>query len=128
MVVARGVAAANPCDRRLPIFDGKERFDLVLSYKGQMKVSEQQPSGQPGMAHVCRVKYQPIAGHKVEAEHSYHGDHRCHRGGAASDPERQHVRCPIRSPSRRMVGYATIVSRRVEIEIARASRRSRLLH
>ena len=70
MVVARG-SNPNPCDRRLPIFDGKERFDLVLSYKGQMKVSEQQPSGQPAMAHVCRVKYQPIAGHKVDTENSF---------------------------------------------------------
>ena len=61
----------DPCDRRLPIFDGKERFDLVLTYKGQMKVSEQQPSGQPAIAHVCRVKYRPIAGHKVDAENSY---------------------------------------------------------
>jgi hypothetical protein len=70
MVVARG-SNPNPCDRRLPIFDGKERFDLVLSYKGQMKVNEQQPSGQPAMAHVCKVKYQPIAGHKVDTETSF---------------------------------------------------------
>ena len=32
--VARG-SNPNPCDRRMPIFDGKERFDLVLSYKGR---------------------------------------------------------------------------------------------
>ncbi len=70
MVVARP-SSPNPCDRRLPIFDGKERFDLVLSYKGQMKVSEQQPSGQPVIAHVCKVKYYPIAGHKVDTENSF---------------------------------------------------------
>ena len=67
----RARSSPNPCDRRLPIFDGKERFDLVLSYKGQMKVSEQQPSGQPVIAHVCRVKYHPIAGHKVDTENSF---------------------------------------------------------
>mgnify|MGYP003693809471 CR=1 FL=1 len=52
----------------MPIFDGKERFDLVLSHKGEMKVIEQQPSGQPGVAHVCRVRYLPIAGHKVDTD------------------------------------------------------------
>ena len=36
MVLSRG-SSANPCDRRLPIFDGKERFDLVFSYKGEMQ-------------------------------------------------------------------------------------------
>ena len=38
---SRAARTANPCDRRLPIFDGKERFDLVLSRKGKMKVTEQ---------------------------------------------------------------------------------------
>src|SRR5262245_46020027 len=47
MAVARG-SLANPCERRVPIFDGKERFDLVLSPKGEAKITEQQPSGQPG--------------------------------------------------------------------------------
>ena len=87
-----GVRAAsnpNPCDRRLPIFDGKERFDLVLSYKGQMKVSEQQPSGQPAIAHVCRVKYQPIAGHKVDTENSFMATTDGIEVALAPDPQRQ---------------------------------------
>ena len=58
----------NPCHRRLAIFDGKQRFDLVLSYKGQSQVSEAQPSGQPNIAYVCRVRYVPIAGHKQNEE------------------------------------------------------------
>jgi hypothetical protein len=67
MAISRGSGQA-PCDRRLPIFDGSERFDLVFSPKGEMKVVEQTPSGQPGIAYVCRVKYVPIAGHNVDAE------------------------------------------------------------
>jgi hypothetical protein len=59
-------AGENPCQRRLAIFDGKQRFDLVLSYKRQERVAEARPSGQPGVAFVCRVRYQPIAGHRSD--------------------------------------------------------------
>ena len=59
---------ANPCGRRLAIFDGRQRFDLLLSYKRQERVAETRPSGQPGVAYVCKVKYLPIAGHKVNEE------------------------------------------------------------
>jgi hypothetical protein len=44
---------ANPCDRRLPIFDGKQRFDLVFT-----------PAGRSGADQVCRVRLVPISGHK----------------------------------------------------------------
>jgi Protein of unknown function (DUF3108) len=67
MAMSRGTSG-NPCGRRLPIYDGKQRFDLMLTYRGQMEVAEARPSGQPGLAHVCRVRYVPIAGHKVDQE------------------------------------------------------------
>ena len=56
--------AGDPCDKKIPIFDGKDRFDLVLSRKGQEPVTEKKQSGQPTQLVVCRVKYVPIAGHK----------------------------------------------------------------
>jgi len=115
MVVARNGAAANPCNRRLPIFDGKERFDLVLSYKGQVKVSEQQPSGQPGMAYVCKVKYQPIAGHKVDAEHSHLATTDGIEVSLRPIPS-ANVFVPYQITIPTMLGYATINSRRIEIE------------
>ena len=59
---------ANPCGRKLAIFDGKQRFDLMLTYKRQERVAEARPSGQPGVAFVCRVRYIPIAGHKANEE------------------------------------------------------------
>lgn len=46
----------HPCDQRLPIFDGKQRFDLVF-----------QPTGRkdgPGGGQVCHVRLIPISGHK----------------------------------------------------------------
>ena len=54
----------NPCNRTIPIFDGKARFNLVLSAKGEQKLKEDKPSGQPTQLKVCQVKYVPIAGHK----------------------------------------------------------------
>ena len=55
---------ANPCGRKLSIFDGKQRFDLAMSFRRNEKIVEARPSGQPGVATVCRVKYTPIARHK----------------------------------------------------------------
>ena len=54
----------NPCDRTIPIFDGKARFNLVMSPKGEQRIKEDKPSGQPAQLKICQVKYVPIAGHK----------------------------------------------------------------
>jgi hypothetical protein len=56
--------STNPCGRKVSIFDGKQRFDLLLSFRRQSKVTEAVPSGQPGIGYVCLVRYMPIAGHK----------------------------------------------------------------
>jgi hypothetical protein len=114
LVVAR-YTNPDPCDHRLPIFDGKERFDLVLSYKGQVKVNEQQPSGQPAIAHVCRVKYQPIAGHKLDAENSYLATTDAIEVSLRPIPS-ANVLVPYQITIPTLIGYATIVSKRVEIE------------
>jgi hypothetical protein len=52
------------CDRTIPVFDGKARFDLKMSFKGREAIKEKHPSGQPRELVVCRIKYVPIAGHK----------------------------------------------------------------
>jgi hypothetical protein len=56
--------ASDACNRTIPIFDGKARFDLKLSLKGREPIKEQRSSGQPAELVVCRVKYVPIAGYK----------------------------------------------------------------
>jgi len=50
------------CTRRLPIFDGKARYDLRLTYKTTKRVTTSH--GYRGRAFVCKVKFVPIAGHK----------------------------------------------------------------
>lgn len=54
----------NPCDRMVAIFDGKQRFDLALTFRRKERIEEARPSGQPAVAIVCSVRYIPIAGHK----------------------------------------------------------------
>jgi hypothetical protein len=56
------------CNKRLPIYDGKIRYDLVLSPKGTRSIDEGRLRG---TAHVCRVSYVPIAGHKAGKSSDY---------------------------------------------------------
>lgn len=44
---------ANPCAQKLPIYDGKQRFDIVFT-----------PKRRAGADHVCTVKMVQISGHK----------------------------------------------------------------
>jgi len=67
MALTRG-SKTNPCTRRLPVFDGKQRFDLQLSYKRQEAVGATRVAGQPGIVIVCGVKYQPIAGYRPTSD------------------------------------------------------------
>ena len=53
----------KPCDRKVAIFDGKQRFDLQLVFRRQ---ELQEGSTEP--VSVCRVKYIPIAGYRPTEE------------------------------------------------------------
>lgn len=64
MIAVSDAKPADACNRTLPVFDGKVRYDLRLSFKGHEQVKGRNPSGQPKELVVCRVKYVPIAGHK----------------------------------------------------------------
>lgn len=44
---------SRPCDQKLPIYDGKQRFDIVFK-----------PLRRAGADHVCDVRLVPISGHK----------------------------------------------------------------
>jgi hypothetical protein len=65
------IGRGDACNKRLPIFDGKIRYDLVLSPKGTRTIGS---SGKlHGTAYVCSVRYVPIAGHKMgrQGENDY---------------------------------------------------------
>jgi len=50
------------CQRTLPVFDGRGRFDLALSFKRMERVRAER--GYAGPVVVCSVRYQPISGHR----------------------------------------------------------------
>jgi hypothetical protein len=56
------VVSSEACQAKLPIFDGRQRFDLVLSFK-RMEVVDAE-KGYRGPAVVCSASYVPIAGHR----------------------------------------------------------------
>jgi hypothetical protein len=61
--------AADPldkanCERRIPVFDGSQRFDVVLSYASTKQVKSEK--GYSGPALVCQARYVPVAGHRPE--------------------------------------------------------------
>jgi hypothetical protein len=67
IVMLTNVGSANKsgmevCTRRLPIFDGKARYDLQLSYKKTKTVNT--AYGYNGPAYICKIKFRPLAGHK----------------------------------------------------------------
>ncbi|HEU4476704.1 MAG TPA: DUF3108 domain-containing protein [Methyloceanibacter sp.] len=52
------------CQQTVPVFDGKQRFDIVLQPKRTETLGERAPL--PGPVAVCKVKYVPISGHKPD--------------------------------------------------------------
>ena len=56
------ILSGDACQAKLPIFDGRQRFDLILSFKRMDTVESEK--GYRGPAVVCSASYVPIAGHR----------------------------------------------------------------
>jgi hypothetical protein len=54
------------CDRTVPVFDGKQRFDIVLRPKRVENLGNGAPAGLLGPVAVCKVKYVPIGGYRPD--------------------------------------------------------------
>ena len=59
---ARPQEAAN-CNRTIPVFDGTQRFNIVLSFNETRLVRK---AGFTGNVLVCDIRYVPIAGHRTQ--------------------------------------------------------------
>ena len=55
---------ASACNRTIPVFNGRERFDIELSHKGFTTVQAGTANGFAGDVIICRARYKPIAGHR----------------------------------------------------------------
>jgi hypothetical protein len=62
IIPAAGANGVGPeaCANKLPIFDGRIRFDLTLAYKRHESVRAE---GYEGPAVVCSVRFEPLGGH-----------------------------------------------------------------
>lgn len=67
MLVATPGDVLNPesCNRTLPIFDARFRYDVVLSYLRTEQVAKK-TDGYQGPVLVCQARYVPIAGHRTD--------------------------------------------------------------
>jgi Protein of unknown function (DUF3108) len=66
VIPAAGANGTGPeaCQRTLPVFDGRQRYDLALSFKRMDRVKAER--GYEGPAVVCAVSYLPVGGHDPE--------------------------------------------------------------
>lgn len=60
---AGGMSGAEACNRTIPVFDGWQRFDVVLSYQTTRTVIGEREA-YAGPVHVCDARYVPVAGHR----------------------------------------------------------------
>jgi hypothetical protein len=111
----------HPCKRRIPIFDGRQRFDLVLSPSGRKNIQEAQPSGQPGLAYICKVAYVPLGGHKQNSQTNYMATNPGMRVILREVPSANlFIPYEVRVPT--VAGEAVLSSRRVNIVTSRRQR------
>jgi hypothetical protein len=54
------------CNQTIPVFDGEQRFDLVLTPKQTVRVTKNGSGGYSGPAAICRVKFIPLGGYRPD--------------------------------------------------------------
>lgn len=59
----RRISAGQGCGGRLPVFDGRRRYDLVLTDHSNRGPGQPQLAGAPSEKVQCDFVYEPIAGH-----------------------------------------------------------------
>lgn len=59
-------SGSSICDETMPVFDGRLRFNIVLTPKRDDTLPSEAPPGLSGPAAVCAVKFVPISGHKPD--------------------------------------------------------------
>lgn len=59
------------CDRSVPIFNGRERFDVELEYS-EIRTLSDSATGYSGPALICRARYRAVAGHRADKDEVKH--------------------------------------------------------
>ncbi|MFN0264805.1 DUF3108 domain-containing protein [Tepidamorphus sp. 3E244] len=58
-----GALRPADCNRRIPVFNGRERFDFVLKYKSGANFVGTRGKTYNGPVIICQALYKPVAGH-----------------------------------------------------------------
>jgi hypothetical protein len=70
LIVAGGISAngldKRACDRSLPVFNGRERFDVNLEFRRIDTVTDKNVPG--GQVLVCSAHYHAVAGHRTDRD------------------------------------------------------------
>lgn len=63
LLVPMSAGALQPCNRSLPVFDGRRRYNIQLTYDADTLMTGG-PESYTGKAVRCRVKFVPVAGYE----------------------------------------------------------------
>ena len=54
------------CRGTIPVFEGRQRFDITLAPKRSEQLDKRAPKAFSGRAAVCRARYEPVSGHRPD--------------------------------------------------------------
>jgi hypothetical protein len=80
LAVIRQANETGACTARVPVFDGRQRYDIVFEDLGPREVPRHYASAFQGLARACEFNWVPIAGRRRNANISVANDR---RGGIA---------------------------------------------
>lgn len=112
------------CQRTLPVFDGRRRFDLKLAFK-RMDVAKAEKGykGYGGPVVVCSLTFQPIAGHRASSSLiKYLEDREIEI--AFAPVAGTHVLAPFRISIANMLGNLVVQASRFEVHAPASVRAS----
>lgn len=70
----RPVGSTSPCDRTVKVFDGRRRFDLVMTDEGDQWIRKGGKGRFEGMARKCRLEQLKVAGYREKDRGDIDGD------------------------------------------------------
>ena len=62
IIVPVATPSAEACNRRIPVYDGRRRYDFVMSFEDMSELDQEK--GYSGLAVKCNAYLRPIAGYK----------------------------------------------------------------
>lgn len=107
-------SSGNPCVHRIPVFDGTQRFDLILSPKGTAPPPDAKTGASVPGSVVCKVRYVPIAGYKPD-ENSRYLAHNNDIEVVLRPMPNTSIYVPQKVTLPTIAGNATLVARRVNV-------------